>query len=826
MQADVYAIMSADTGEFEAQLAKGQAEVRALTNELRRLANEAQKAGNTADSGFGQKMSAVGEKLAVAKGQVRETTTAIRETAPAAAETGGALVGLKEQAAMAGEGFASLRDSVISLAETFGVIFAVDAFKEWITSSADLGEKMAHTAAILGVSAHQTSQLNAVATLAGVSFDALTSRLARLQPQLAQAQRGVGPLAAALTSLGMSAKDLIGLPLPEQMARIADKMSIYADGANKTAIAQALLGRTGSQMLPILDRGRSGLERLQQVATDTGAVMSNAMVAAFADTSDRIHELSLAAQGFSNKLFDVMRPAIDAAITGFTKMLESMNVTAIRQDVQSFTGSAQTMAANIESFAKSAKSAIDGIITAVHELLSFGAPLANFLNKINSTANSVANFIDNNAKPSGAIGSFVNSIAGNKPLTSSIPHLTMPKFSQTPEGAMAMPLRAGFDAANPTSIDASVQDKPQAPAMHLTTGRGGAHARHGRSGHGMSEAAQAQIDAQNQVVKAAQDNYGKQVKIIDMLVATGRESAAQGLADKRAALEKEYQAELTAYEKEKRLAAGRPADERRIDDQILALRRKHNDDILNMDIKAAETSSKAWQKSFQTLNGAIDGQISGILRGTESLQQAFLKVAATIVQSVIKSVIDWGLKNAETTIMNISGYGAQTAALATSTAAQTGIRAAGAAAQKAVTLSGVQADAAKASSGAYAAIASIPIIGPALAPIAAAAAYAGTIAIASFDIGSWSVPSDMLARIHKNEMIVPASHTPWVQSMIANGGAANASGSGNGNRGEAHIHIHAMDTQGAVHYLHGIKHQVTRIVADTMTANPSMRPAY
>ncbi len=71
----------------------------------------------------------------------------------------------------------------------------------------------------------------------------------------------------------------------------------------------------------------------------------------------------------------------------------------------------------------------------------------------------------------------------------------------------------------------------------------------------------------------------------------------------------------------------------------------------------------------------------------------------------------------------------------------------------------VERQAAVAGAGAFAATAAIPIIGPELAPSAGAAALAAVQAMApmaSFAVGAWELPHDMIAQVHAGEMIIPA----------------------------------------------------------------------
>jgi hypothetical protein len=52
----------------------------------------------------------------------------------------------------------------------------------------------------------------------------------------------------------------------------------------------------------------------------------------------------------------------------------------------------------------------------------------------------------------------------------------------------------------------------------------------------------------------------------------------------------------------------------------------------------------------------------------------------------------------------------------------------------------------------------------------------------SFAVGAWSLPSDMIAQVHKGEMIVPAYAA---EAMRA--------GAGGGGGGDVHLHVNATD---------------------------------
>jgi hypothetical protein len=131
----------------------------------------------------------------------------------------------------------------------------------------------------------------------------------------------------------------------------------------------------------------------------------------------------------------------------------------------------------------------------------------------------------------------------------------------------------------------------------------------------------------------------------------------------------------------------------------------------------------------------------------------------------------------------VTGEAVQTTAVIAGTEAQTTAQAAGASEGLLVSagaaIKQIAISAYTAAAGAYAALESIPYVGPVLAPIAAGAALAAVFAlgssIASSEGGDWDVDRTRLNIVHAKETIMPAAVAGPMRDFFSKGGATGGS---------------------------------------------------
>jgi hypothetical protein len=224
-------------------------------------------------------------------------------------------------------------------------------------------------------------------------------------------------------------------------------------------------------------------------------------------------------------------------------------------------------------------------------------------------------------------------------------------------------------------------------------------------------------------------------------------------------------------------------DENLWNEELVAYQRFQSDKE-NLDSRAVQTSQRTWQSLMQPIQRAFDTSITGMILGTTTLQKAVANIAQSILAEFVnlgvKMVTNWIASELAMSTATEAGAAARTAANGEGMAAGLAIKAANA-------IKSIATDSAQAFSGIFAFLA--PIMGPAAAGPAAAGeatvmAAASGIASAA---GGWMVPSDQLAMVHQNEMILPANISQGLQNMISANGGAGA--------GAVVVNVSAIDSQ-------------------------------
>jgi hypothetical protein len=178
----------------------------------------------------------------------------------------------------------------------------------------DRADRMYEVSQSLGVAVEDLSRMQYAAELSGVSLEGLEKSIRKLSVGLYDAsQSATGPAAEAFRALGISATNANGgvRPVIDVMGDLAARFETMPDGVTKTALAIKVFGRSGADMIPMLNEGRAGLTSMYEEAERLGIVLDTETAAAAERFNDNLTRLGKVQDGIITKITAGMLPALD-----------------------------------------------------------------------------------------------------------------------------------------------------------------------------------------------------------------------------------------------------------------------------------------------------------------------------------------------------------------------------------------------------------------------------------------------------------------------------------------------------------------------------------
>lgn len=178
----------------------------------------------------------------------------------------------------------------------------------------DQADTMSKAAQKSGVTTEALSRLAWAGELSDVSLESLTASIYRLSNGMAQAASGKDKdLEAIFTGLGIAITDTQGRLRSADLVMV-DLAQVFAsleDGADKTALAVKLFGRSGAELIPLLNSGRQGLADVAAEADRLGITISTDMGRSAEAFNDNLTRVQAAARGIVVKLAKEVLPSLE-----------------------------------------------------------------------------------------------------------------------------------------------------------------------------------------------------------------------------------------------------------------------------------------------------------------------------------------------------------------------------------------------------------------------------------------------------------------------------------------------------------------------------------
>jgi lambda family phage tail tape measure protein len=189
-----------------------------------------------------------------------------------------------------------------------GIGFGAKEFLDKINSVAEAMGKLQDASEKTGASVEDLSRLQFFASVSGSNIDAVTGALARLAKGESEANNTMSNFSQALKALELSATDASGaLKNPAALyGEIAEKLYAYGDGAGKTAVAIALMGKAGADQLPTMKK----MVELGEIEASVTTAQAEAAEAYEVDVAKLTRQKEILWQTVTSALLPSMRSVI------------------------------------------------------------------------------------------------------------------------------------------------------------------------------------------------------------------------------------------------------------------------------------------------------------------------------------------------------------------------------------------------------------------------------------------------------------------------------------------------------------------------------------
>lgn len=262
--------------------------------------------------------------------------------------------------------------AVIGAGLAAGATAAAVAVKQAI----DQADEISKLSQKIGITTEALSGLNVAAQLSDVGIQQLQGGITRLVRAQEDVASGAGNMASLFDAIGVSAVNADGsLRETDKVLRdLADVFQALPDGAAKTALAVDIFGRSGADLIPLLNEGSKGLREYDELAERLGVRLSTETGKAAEDFNDNLTILKIGLQGVATQVATELLPDLVDLTNQFTAT--DNKAKDIAESVRSVT----TFFGGLADVAAIVKNTIEGVILASIQLGNNLQGLANIAN--------------------------------------------------------------------------------------------------------------------------------------------------------------------------------------------------------------------------------------------------------------------------------------------------------------------------------------------------------------------------------------------------------------------------------------------------------------
>lgn len=216
------------------------------------------------------------------------------------------------------EGLSSAASKVNSLLAGLGAALSVAGLIAAGKAALDTADELSKLSQKTGLSVESLSLLKPIAEQSGISMEGLAKGLQKLATAMVGAASGSAEQVGTFERLGVSVTDAAGKLRPTEavLLDLADAFAAMPDGAEKSALAVKLFGKSGVELISFLNQGRNGIEELKLKFKELGLEISGDTARAAEKFNDTLDTVKQALQDIAMKVAEAALPALQKLADG------------------------------------------------------------------------------------------------------------------------------------------------------------------------------------------------------------------------------------------------------------------------------------------------------------------------------------------------------------------------------------------------------------------------------------------------------------------------------------------------------------------------------
>lgn len=177
---------------------------------------------------------------------------------------------------------------------------------------ASVGEEVSNMAAKTGLSTEAISALRVTADQAGVSMGSVETSIKKMQLGMTDAGSASDNLKKAFVDMGSNINDIFAKgTTPEiQFEMLGDAIGNVKDPATRTQLAIEAFGKSGTDLLPIFDKGNFSMAEASKHAQELGLSFDATRIQTAKLADDAIDNLTSSMEGITNTIAASLAPML------------------------------------------------------------------------------------------------------------------------------------------------------------------------------------------------------------------------------------------------------------------------------------------------------------------------------------------------------------------------------------------------------------------------------------------------------------------------------------------------------------------------------------